>query len=134
LSAICEHRRFLRGCDAAATAVCQYCGRDFCEVHGVTLDDGQEICLRSRCQEKRVDVERFFAYKERVAERNRSRRCGEPACERQAALQCSKCQGLFCGRHLEEREVEEGRGLATVRVRAVLCPYCQGRLPLWSRR
>ncbi len=102
-------------------------------VDGGRLADGQEICERATCQRKRADLERHLAYKQAVAGRNHERLCGRADCSEQAAGQCSKCQGLFCFGHLEEREIEERSGATVVRVRGSLCRHCLQRRTLWSR-
>ncbi len=129
----CEIRGRFRGCAQRAFAICQYCGRSFCGKHGGRLADGQEICNRSTCQRKQADLEQHYVYKETVAERNRGRMCGHADCDQQAVGQCSKCQGLFCVGHLQERQIEEGRGINVVRRRRSLCPHCLKRRSLWSR-
>jgi hypothetical protein len=132
--AVCESKSLLRGCGQPSVAVCQYCGRAFCEQHGAAHDDGQEICARKRCQRKRADLEEHFAYKEAVVARNRERRCGEPNCRDMGAGECSKCSGLFCRGHLEDAQIEQGRGLQTVLLHASLCRHCRRRRKLWRGR
>lgn len=121
------------GCRGAAVAVCQYCGRSFCEAHGVRLEDGQEICARKRCQEKRSDLARHLAYKEAVAERNRQGLCGVAECHTRYGGQCSKCHGFYCLRHLQERQELVRKGMTTVARPASMCDHCWKRRPLWSR-
>lgn len=129
----CEFRRRFRACGLPGIAICQYCGRSFCGQHGARLADGQEICARSVCQRKKADLERHFAYRESVAQRNHERLCGDANCGQAPAGQCSKCRGLFCSRHLEKREIEQRRGGTVVRVRGSLCHHCLNRRRLWSR-
>ena len=129
----CEIRGRFRGCAEQAFSICQYCGRNFCGKHGGRLADGQEICTRSICQRKQADLEQHLAYKETVAERNGGRMCGHAGCAQRPIGQCSKCQGLFCIGHLEEREIEGGRGINAVRRRGSFCPHCLKRRSLWSR-
>jgi hypothetical protein len=131
---MCETRHWFRWCGRPGLAVCQYCGRTFCDRHGARADDGQEICASGRCQRKKADLQRHFAYKEAVAARNREQRCGDPNCRAAVAGECSKCGGLFCRGHLEEAQIEEGRGLRTVILRASLCRHCGRRQALWRRR
>lgn len=132
--ASCQFRRRFRTCGEPGVAICQYCGRSFCQQHGERLADGQEICDGSGCQWKKADLERHFVYKELVMRRNRERLCGADDCGQAPSGQCSKCRGLFCLRHLHEKEIEERRGSAAVRVRGSLCRHCLKRLGLWSRR
>lgn len=131
---VCEVKRFMRVCGQPGLAVCQYCGRAFCERHGGRHDDGQEICARDRCQRKKVELQEHFAYKNNVAARNREQLCGEPNCRAFGEGQCSKCGGLFCRGHLEAMQIEEGRGLQTVVLRASLCRHCRRRRKLWRVR
>ncbi len=130
----CEVRRRFRSCRQAGIAVCQYCGRIFCEQHGAQLTDGQEICDSRRCQQKRADLERHVVYKAWVTGRNSERLCGEADCGRAPAGQCSKCRGLFCYGHLRAHEIEERRGSSIVRVAASLCRHCLNRRDLWAKR
>jgi len=129
----CEVRQRFRNCGQPGIAICQYCGQSFCAQHGARLADGQEICSRSTCQRKKADLERHFAYKEGVGRRNEERRCGEADCDEWPGGQCSKCGGLFCPRHLEQREVEQRRSATTTRVRGSLCRHCRKRRNLWSQ-
>ena len=129
----CEIRVRFRGCGRAGIAVCQYCGRTFCDEHGDRLEDGQEICGRSTCQRKKEDLEQHGIYKGAVAERNRQRLCGFGDCGDGASGQCSKCQGLFCLRHLEEREIAERRDAVSVRLRVSLCRHCLKRRAIWAK-
>lgn len=129
----CEFRRRFRRCGQPGIAICQYCGRSFCGQHGSRLADGQEICRRPICRRKRADLEQHFAYKESVARRNHERLCGNANCGQPPAGQCSKCQGLFCIRHLGQRELEERRSGAVARVRGSLCRHCRWRRVVWSQ-
>jgi hypothetical protein len=130
----CQIKGRFRACGKPGIAVCQYCGRSFCEAHGTRLDDEQEICVRETCQAKKADVERFAVYKTEVVARNEQRLCGDPACALAPGGQCSKCQGLFCLDHLSEREIDQWQGGQMARVRGVLCPHCLRRRSLWERR
>ncbi len=129
----CEVRRFVRHCRQRGVAVCQYCGRTFCEQHGAKLADGQEICHRPTCQEKRAELGRHLQFKQSAAARNRERLCGLPKCDGQAGGQCSKCQGLFCLRHLKQLDVEHRRGSTVIKSRGSVCRHCRDRRRLWSR-
>ena len=129
----CEFRRLFRTCGQPGIAICQYCGSTFCTRHGTRLAEGQEICARSTCQRKKADLEQHFVYKEDVVRRNRERLCGEADCEQRPGGQCSKCSGLFCLRHVENRQIEERRGAASVRVRSSVCGHCFKRRSLWSK-
>jgi hypothetical protein len=130
----CQIKGRFRACGKPGAAVCQYCGRTFCEVHGMRLDDAQEVCARSTCQEKKADVERFMLYKGTATDRNERGGCGTAACGSAPGGQCSKCQALFCIEHLSEHEIEIWQGGSMVSVRGALCPYCVSRRRLWERR
>lgn len=133
LSTTCDLKRGLRRCPAPPTGICQYCGRSFCSAHGQRFEDGQEICGRKVCQEKRLDLEQHMEYKAAVAARNRSGFCGDVDCPRRAVAQCSKCQGVFCPLHVESRDDTSGRGFRAVTRRLSLCRHCWARRRLWSR-
>jgi len=113
----CELRRRFRG-----------------DEHGQRLADGQEVCGRESCRRKRDDLRQHVAYKEEVASRNGQARCGEPACERRPAGQCSKCNGLFCGGHVEDTTLEERQSGGFARVRVSLCRHCRRRRAIWAQR
>lgn len=130
---LCRVRRGFWPCKQTAIATCQYCGRPFCERHGVTLEDGQEICSRDRCQRKREDLERHLIYKREVARRNAQGLCGHLSCGSAFGGQCSKCRGFFCARHLESRDDLVRRGSQRVRQRTSMCLHCWSRRSLWSR-
>ncbi len=133
LRGACELRRLFRRCARPPVGTCQYCGRVFCGDHGVLLDDGQEICTRSRCQHKRVDLERHLRYKAFARERNVSGQCGVPGCEARPSGQCSRCRALYCDRHLANRHVAVRQGRVWVRHPASMCNHCWRRRPLWSQ-
>jgi len=130
----CEvRRRLLRACRQPASAACQYCGRDFCSEHGARSADGQEVCSRDVCREKMADLVHHFAYKEEVATRNGTGRCGQHGCRHAPSGQCSKCDGLFCLSDLEHGELDRWQDGRTVRAPASLCRHCAVRRRLWSR-
>jgi hypothetical protein len=127
----CEITRRFRTCGRPGIAVCQYCGRSFCNDHGARLEDGQEICNETTCGKKKDDLIRHFAFKETVAGRNAKELCGDDACAAAPKTQCSKCKGLFCLEHLTERTLEAHDGSVS---RAAVCSHCHKRRKLWSRR
>lgn len=129
----CEFRRRFRTCGQPGIAICQYCGSTFCARHGARLAEGQEICARSTCQRKKTDLEQHLVYKEDVVRRNHERLCGEAKCEQRPGGQCSKCGGLFCLHHVENREIGERRGATLVRLRSSVCGHCFKRRSLWSK-
>jgi hypothetical protein len=112
---------------------CQYCGRAFCAGHGERENDGQEVCARKRCRQKKADVALHLEYKARVARRNAAGLCGQEGCETRYGGQCSKCKGFFCMAHVAPREETVRKGLATVSRMAAMCDHCWRRRPLWSR-
>jgi hypothetical protein len=129
----CELKGLVRQCRRPAAGVCQYCGRAFCADHGLLLDDGQEICSRSRCQNKRVDLERHLLYKAMARRRNAAGQCGVPGCQSRPGGQCSRCRNFFCGRHLASRDMSVREGRVWVRLPASMCDHCWRRRPLWSQ-
>ncbi len=127
----CEISRRFRACGRKGIALCQYCGRSFCDEHGDQLDDGQEICHQATCRKKKEDLTRHFEFKEAVSILNAEERCGRESCSQGPQSQCSKCRGLFCLDHLTERNVEMRDGTVT---RASVCDHCHKRRKLWARR
>jgi len=127
----CEVSRRLRACGRPGVAVCQYCGRSFCSEHGDRLADGQEICYTKDCGRKKEDLIQHFAYQAAVGERNAAMHCGQERCDVQPQGECSKCRGLFCTGHLQEREVELRDGTT---IRGSVCAHCNKRRKLWLRR
>ena len=126
----CGVSRRFRACGKPGVAVCQYCGRSFCDEHGDRLGDNQEICHTKDCARKKEDLEQHFAYRANVSERNATQRCGEERCGTQAQFECSKCRGRFCVDHLRERTVELRDGAT---MRGSVCAHCHKRRKLWSR-
>jgi hypothetical protein len=120
-------------CGAQPLGVCQYCARSFCTKHGVTLEDGQEICSRKACVAKREDVERHLVYKQRVAQRNREAACGHGACDTSPGSQCSRCRGYFCPAHAFRRDDLVLQNRVRVSRIATLCHHCWARRPIWVR-
>lgn len=129
----CEVKRGLFRCEAQSAGVCQYCGRPFCERHGVRLDDGQEVCSRRFCVAKREDLVVHLAYKEAVGVRNEQRQCGIDACLYPVSGRCVRCSGYFCGKHVDSREETIFEGPVKVRRMATLCHHCHARRPIWLR-
>ncbi len=127
----CGVSRRFRACGRLGVAVCQYCGRSFCGEHGDRLGVGQEVCHTKDCGRKREDLIQHLTYQAAVGERNAAQRCGQERCEVQAKGECSKCRGLFCLGHLQERDVEMRDGTKN---RGSVCAHCHKRRKLWSRR
>jgi hypothetical protein len=129
----CEVKGGLFKCGDAAAAVCVYCGKHFCQRHGVIRELGEEICDSKNCVAKREDLERHLVYRESVLGFNRERICGLEVCVEEFVGQCSRCKGYFCRSHIETREmmvVDEG-------VRAerlvLVCRHCWERRPIWEK-
>ncbi len=131
----CQVKPSLLGkCGGDSIAKCQYCGRPFCDRHGVRLKDGQEICARKECIAKRADLERHFAYKAAVGSRNDSRACGISDCGRELEAQCVRCNGLFCASHVHRREETVLENQIKVPRMATLCRHCSERRHIWVRQ
>ena len=131
----CQRRRGLFGrCGSVACGACQYCGRLFCAAHGVVLEDGQEICSRRFCTDKRRDLIRHLAYKEVAHTRNTTRLCGVEGCDRPIGGRCGRCDGYFCGRHVDGREEMYLHNGVRMRRMATLCHHCWARRPIWMRQ
>ena len=130
---VCRVKSGLFKCKAAAVALCQYCGRDFCRRHGEVLADGQEICSRRFCIEKRRDLEQHLVYKAAVQEQNEAGSCGVAGCRSSLSEQCERCRGFFCGRHVESRSELVLENQVRVPRMAALCSHCWKRRPIWTR-
>jgi hypothetical protein len=129
----CEVKGGLFKCGDAASAICVYCGRQFCERHGVIRELGEEICGSKNCVAKREDLERHLVYKERVVSFNRERICGIEVCEEEFISQCSRCKGYFCRSHLEAREmVVTDEGIQASRL-VLVCGHCWQRRSIWEK-
>jgi hypothetical protein len=129
----CEVKSGLFKCGSAASALCVYCGRHFCERHGVIRDLGEEICDSKNCVAKREDLERHLVYKESVLIFNRQRVCGFEVCEVEFGNQCSRCKGYFCNGHLEAREMMvTDEGIQAERL-VLVCGHCWQRRPIWDK-
>jgi hypothetical protein len=123
----------LSRCQSPAIAVCQFCGREFCELHGERYPDGAEICCREICQRKRIDLAEHLEWKTRAMDRSNRGFCGMEACEGARWGQCSKCHALFCERHLQDRGERVRHGSIVISRPASMCDHCAARNKLWSR-
>jgi hypothetical protein len=129
----CQVKGGLFKCGDAASAMCVYCGRHFCEKHGVSRALGEEICDSKNCVAKREDLDRHLVYKESVLTFNRERVCGLEVCEEEWARQCSRCKGYFCNEHLEVREMMvTDEGIQAERL-VLVCRHCWERRPIWEK-
>ena len=133
-TALCELKTSpWHSCKDEAVGTCQYCGRSFCLAHGLTSDDGQQICSRRVCRAKIADLARHLHYKEGVRRRNGSGYCGSEGCQADAWGQCSRCQGVFCDSHLHHRTQTVRIDGRLGRQPASLCAHCWQRQGLWAR-
>ncbi|HLF79039.1 MAG TPA: hypothetical protein VJB57_16280 [Dehalococcoidia bacterium] len=130
---LCEVKSGLFRCKQHAAGLCQYCGRPFCAKHGERHADGQEICHRRFCVEKRDDLVKHLVYKEVVDQRNQAERCGIEGCGSSPSGQCVRCRGFFCSRHVEGREERIQVNQVLVPQLASLCQHCFVRRPIWLR-
>jgi len=129
----CEVKSGLFKCGDAAVAACVYCGRHFCEKHGVIRDMGEEICDSKNCAAKREDLDRHMVYKESVLAFNRERVCGLEVCVEEWMHQCSRCKGFFCNSHVERREMMvTDEGIRAERL-VLVCRHCWERRPIWEK-
>jgi hypothetical protein len=130
----CQFRRGLLRCGRVPAGRCQYCGRIFCERHGVHYEDEQEICTRGVCIAKRDDLARHLVYKSSVLQRNAGRICGVESCESEHSVQCLRCRGYFCRDHAYFQEETVFDNGTRMRRRAILCRHCHARRPIWLRQ
>jgi hypothetical protein len=129
----CEVKGGFFKCGDAASAVCVYCGRHFCEKHGVVRDLGEEICDSKNCVAKREDLDRHFVYKGTVQVFNRQQICGLEVCVDEWEVQCSRCRGYFCKTHIQAREMMvNDEGVQAMRL-VLVCGHCWGRRPIWDK-
>ena len=129
----CAIKGFLSSCGEDASAQCVYCGRPFCQKHGVVLEEGEEVCSRKNCVAKREDLALHLVYNEKALERNRGRLCGLPACSEQFTSQCNRCRAYFCTKHVfvAPDSVNEGQPLPDRP--PIICRHCHERRPVWTR-
>ena len=128
----CEHRGVIRRCRQPLVGQCQYCARGFCERHGRIHDDGQEICIVSRCEQLRIDVELHLVFKAAAQERNQKQICGEPGCSQPHTLLCERCTRRYCEGHLRQVIMTVPRGGELQTEAVAMCDHCRDRLALWA--
>lgn len=128
----CGHRGRLRRCREPLIGQCQYCARGFCDRHGRVQSDGQEICIRDRCERLRVDVEQHLAFKADARRRNQAARCGEPNCSQAHTLICERCSCRYCEDHIRQVIMTVTRGGELQTEAIAICDHCRARLPLWA--
>lgn len=129
----CQVKSGLFKCGDPASAMCVYCGRQFCERHGVVRDLGEEICNSKNCVAKREDLDRHLVYKESVVQYNRERLCGVEGCRQEFHGQCSRCKGYFCTSHLERREMMVTENGFRAQRAVLVCKHCWQRRPIWEK-
>jgi hypothetical protein len=113
--------------------MCVYCGRPFCERHGVVGQDGEEVCDSKNCVAKREDLAAHLVYREVAREFNSARVCGLEECEQEFEGQCSRCKAYFCRLHIELREMlTTEEGVRTERL-VLVCRHCFVRRTIWER-
>jgi hypothetical protein len=125
-------------CGANRFAVCQYCGRPFCERHGTVFNDEQglrqEVCTRKECVAKREDLARHLIYRASVLTRNETESCGIVDCSVELAAQCVRCKGYFCESHARRREDSLIENQVKIHRMANLCHHCTDRRAIWTRQ
>ncbi len=129
----CQLKGGLFKCGAAANAMCVYCGRPFCERHGVIGPVGEEVCDSKNCAAKRADLALHLVHKETVLVLNRQRLCGLDVCGIEFVAQCTRCKLYFCKDHIETREmavIEEGMRFERP---VLVCSHCWQRRLIWER-
>lgn len=129
----CQVKGGLFKCGDAATAICVYCARAFCERHGVMGPEGEAVCDGKNCVAKREDMALHLVYKQDVLVLNRQRLCGVEVCRVDFVGQCARCKGYFCRGHIETREmavIEEGMRFERP---VLVCRHCWQRHPVWER-
>jgi hypothetical protein len=125
--------RIFNRCRRPPVAVCQYCGRDACTEHIGLREGTDEVCTRPICLEKHEDLKAHLVYRTAATTRSNRGLCGHPDCPQPRAGQCSKCQALFCDRHLQDREETYRQNMAVLKRPVSLCDHCAARMKLWSR-
>jgi hypothetical protein len=129
----CQIGKLFSRCHEPRIAVCQFCGRDFCAMHGTQYPNGDEVCTRPVCEEKRVDLLGHIEWKARATERSNRGFCGMPDCEADRWGQCSKCHALFCEQHLHDRNEHIRTGSIVFTRPASMCDHCMARNKLWAK-
>jgi hypothetical protein len=132
-NARCQLGTIRSRCPNPAAGSCQYCGRHFCAEHGSFEDDHQEVCCRDVCQEKFADVRDFQPYKRRSLERNGYGVCGVEDCMDTLWGGCSKCEAVYCERHITLTLEQRRQGRRTWKQPLAVCPRCALRLKLWAK-
>lgn len=126
-------RGLLARCDGRVVGLCVFCGRPFCVEHGGRDEDGAEVCVRETCQSKRVDLREHLAWKAEATNRSSRGFCGMEGCEGARWGQCSKCQAVFCERHLHDRAERIRQGRSVITRPASMCDHCLARNRLWAK-
>ena len=112
---------------------CQYCARKFCERHTYVLEAIEAVCTRRRCRNKHDDLQAHMAYRDRVRQRNHAGLCGEEDCGPHPGHECSLCNGVFCDRHVRERNYPLRDGSVIIDRPVSVCGWCWQRRKVWRR-
>ncbi len=129
----CQLGRRFSACKEPPEQTCVYCGRSFCGEHTHVVHKYEAVCVRKACVRKQLDMEAHIAYRARVAERNGAGLCGVEECGPHPGLQCSLCEGHFCGAHVSERAYPMREGRVVIDRPVSVCSWCWGRRKIWRR-
>lgn len=132
----CQLGGRFRKCKRPSNHTCQYCARDFCELHTHFVEGHEAVCSRPVCAAKQVSMVLHDEYRAVVRGRNNARLCGQPDCEAPppANLECSLCRGHFCPEHVQERLYWTPDGLTRNERALSLCAHCWERRKIWQKR
>jgi hypothetical protein len=133
MDAHCGFGRLFSRCRRPVGAICQYCGRGYCDQHGSLGAADEQICARERCQAKVVDLAAHLIFRERALLRNRHGLCGIEGCMEERSGQCSKCEGTYCEQHLWDGTETVREGIVRFTRPAAFCEHCRARRKLWSK-
>ena len=122
--------RFSR-CHSASAHACQYCGRNFCELHTHYAAGHEAVCSREKCAAKHEDLVVHLEYRRRVGQRNGAGLCGLEDCGPHPGFECSLCRGHFCGLHLSERLYPFQDGMVRIDKPVSVCTHCWQRRKIW---
>ena len=128
-------RRFSR-CRRPSSHTCQYCARNFCDLHTYLVEGHEAVCSRKECAAKQADMVAHEAYRKAAFGRNSARLCGEPDCTSTppAMFECSLCRGHFCADHVHDRLYWTPDGLSRNERTLSLCAHCWERRKIWQKR
>lgn len=133
MAANCEAGRRFSKCGNPASRSCNFCGRRFCDAHTGRAEGHDEVCSREVCRRKDADLAVHVEYKASVRGRNASALCGQHECERRDLFQCSLCKGMFCAKHLEDRQYRFAEGWGWIERSVSICGHCWRRRKIWAK-